>query len=251
MDAKFDLGQQWVCNNLEELQCHVVGFDHFIDIARGVLERVLSKQKRNEPFSKVEEAMFQRWKDGQDLKRAFFKQVSMMKSLKRLAVSYDSRTKNIFKLESMRISELPDCYISERDGNTYFQYKSPPDNTLTMKLDDGLDQLASLTKLEYLWFEFIDHGMGREEIEWIATNLPSLKEMRGLKNGAHIGLEPNPKNKKLLKLMMRLREDIIHSRQFVPSKDKCLNRCIAQFAQSIDSYLIIAFEVGYFVEQLS
>ncbi|KAH7031714.1 hypothetical protein BKA57DRAFT_541069 [Linnemannia elongata] len=76
------------------------------------------------------------------------------------------------------------------------------------------ETLASLTKLEYLSFESMDHRMGTADIEWFASHLPRLKEMRGLVMENHVGMEPDPENDALVALIRRLRPDVAQRETF-------------------------------------
>ncbi|KAF9416414.1 hypothetical protein BGZ76_004663, partial [Entomortierella beljakovae] len=208
LDGKNIPNQSWVCSNLVELHCRVVGFPHFDDDEMENLRKVQEKQENNTTLSEDESIIIRRWGPIIGLKQAFFKQLSMMTSLKGLTVHSDSRISNKGGTITSSI------YISKRDGRNYYRYDNPPKDGLTMKLEDGLDQLSTLTQLEYLEFEHLDHKMEKEEIEWIANNLPRLKEIKGLLDGAQFGLEPNLKNRQLCDLMRAIRKDIAHTRRF-------------------------------------
>ncbi|KAF9436950.1 hypothetical protein BGZ76_002453 [Entomortierella beljakovae] len=210
LDASEISDNGWICDNLEELHCRVTKIPNLKSNELECLERILRKESSNEILLESEEDIVGRWRLARNLKRNFFRQVSMMKSMRRLSVHSDWRSTDTEDFDQNDF--IP--YTSKRDGRIYLEYSKPPGDTLTMTVDDGLDELASLTSLEFLGFEYMNHGMSNEEIQWIAENIPSLKEMGGLLDGPQIGLEPDYRNKELRELMERLRGDIIHSRDF-------------------------------------
>ncbi|KAF9084634.1 hypothetical protein BGX29_002452, partial [Mortierella sp. GBA35] len=144
-------------------------------------------------------------------RRAIMAQLSTFASLKHLNLSPDLKVGTcVYKHQT----EYTPVYQSKRDGRSYIRYDDVLPDTLHLRLDSGLDQLAQLTKLEYLGFESIDHRMGTAEIEWIAKQFPRLKEMRGLSMDKHTGIEPDPKTDPLLALMRTLRPDVAHRQSF-------------------------------------
>ncbi|KAG0073402.1 hypothetical protein BGZ90_011584 [Linnemannia elongata] len=141
-------------------------------------------------------------------------QLSKLTSLKFLSLSPDFKV-GIDLFENRMNARL--VYKSERDGRSYIRYDDVSPDTLYFRLDNGLGQLASLTKLEYLSFESMDHRMGTADIEWFASHLPRLKEMRGLVMENHVGMEPDPENDALVALIRRLRPDVAQKQSFVVS----------------------------------
>ncbi|OAQ33604.1 hypothetical protein K457DRAFT_14824 [Linnemannia elongata AG-77] len=103
-------------------------------------------------------------------------------------------------------------------------------DTLYFRLDNGLGQLASLTKLEYLSFESMDHRMGTADIEWFASHLPRLKEMRGLVMENHVGMEPDPENDALVALIRRLRPDVAQRETFSGSISNVPQKAAPRFS---------------------
>ncbi|KAF9436949.1 hypothetical protein BGZ76_002452 [Entomortierella beljakovae] len=224
----------WVCDNLEELHCRFEDFPNFDDSEQPELEKTLKKHREKKELTEYEETIFERWEMSFKLKRAVFKQISKLTSLRKLTLHSDARIDNIAQSD-IKESYLSTRYVSKIDGNMYIRYCSSPEDSISMRLDDGLDELASLTKLQYLGFENLEHHMGKEEIEWIAANLPSLKEMRGLVDGAQIGVEPNYKNAELLALMKSLRSDITHTRRYNP-KDSDSSE--GSFTEGMNDYFL-------------
>ncbi|KAF9436953.1 hypothetical protein BGZ76_002456 [Entomortierella beljakovae] len=174
----------WVCTKLQVLKCQIVGIQY---LASGDEKELDELGPDTEVTNKWLEACLNQLKSITSLKRPDHKNAT---------------------------DEVLSTYISKRDDKLYYKYPDPHRDTLSMKLSDGLDQLGTLTRLEYLGFECVRHRMEKEEIEWIAANLPSLKEMRGLADDIHIGLELDPKKKQLRELMETLRKDIIHTQSF-------------------------------------
>ncbi|KAG0266111.1 hypothetical protein DFQ27_000158 [Actinomortierella ambigua] len=55
-------------------------------------------------------------------------------------------------------------------------------NCLEMTLESGLDELAGLNDLEMLDIRFLNHRVGVPELEWMAENLPKLRQLHGMDN---------------------------------------------------------------------
>ncbi|KAF9436948.1 hypothetical protein BGZ76_002451 [Entomortierella beljakovae] len=215
VDVTEILDEPWVCDNLEELHCRFEGFPIVAGSSGGMFEKALQKSRQKEKLTRAEGEEVRQWQHSCRLKREVFKRISKLTSLRKLTLHSDARVDDLSQ-SVIRDICFRTRYVSERDGKMYIRYNNSPQDSISMRLDEGLDELASLTKLQYLGFENLEHHMGKEEIEWIAANLPSLKEMRGLLDGAQIGVEPNYKNRELLALMKSLRSDITHTRRYRP-----------------------------------
>ena len=138
-------------------------------------------------------------------------QLSKLTSLKYLSLSPDFKAGNDLFENRMNARRV---YKSERDGRSYIRYDDALPDTLYFSFSDGLDQFASLTKLEYLSFESMDHRMETVDIEWFASHFPRLKEMRGLVTESHIGIEPDAESDALVALIRRLRPDVVERQSF-------------------------------------
>ncbi|KAK5797118.1 hypothetical protein F5H01DRAFT_359202 [Linnemannia elongata] len=58
---------------------------------------------------------------------------------------------------------------------------SPPHNNYTTTLAvTGLEQLATLKKLETIGFKAMDHGLGEAEVRWMSESWPRLKTVLGM-----------------------------------------------------------------------
>ncbi|KAF9426682.1 hypothetical protein BGZ76_002649 [Entomortierella beljakovae] len=202
--------QPWVCGNLQELHCQITRFPGIIENS---LIRMNNTCNRGKNYRIEKEDTTVKLKT-RDLRQKVFKQISMMTLLKKLTISSEYRSCSV-QSTPVRILGLFPEYSSVRDGKKYYRYNEFEEDTLSMSLDDGLDQLSNLTQLESIGFEFADHKMEKKEIKWIAENMPNLKEMRGLLDAPHYRLEPNYKNGELRMQMMKLRPDIKHTQKCI------------------------------------
>ncbi|KAG0201819.1 hypothetical protein BGX33_010089, partial [Mortierella sp. NVP41] len=223
IDASQVLETPWVCLDVEVFRCQIVGLPYLTEEEEQRVQEIREREARGEggetttditqqPFRTDEEdQLMDRSERSITTRRAIMAQLSTFASLKHLNLSPDLKVGTcVYKHQT----EYTPVYQSKRDGRSYIRYDDVLPDTLHLRLDSGLDQLAQLTKLEYLGFESIDHRMGTAEIEWIAKQFPRLKEMRGLSMDKHIGIEPDPKTDPLLALMRTLRADVAHRQSF-------------------------------------
>jgi hypothetical protein len=212
------LEKPWVCLDLEEFRCHIVRIPF---LTKEQKDRIQEMQRRENQTDDSQPLPYCRTDEEDQLMelsdrcvsttRAIMVQLSKLTSLKHLSLCPDLKFHNeVF--ESRLGATL--VYKSERDGRSYIRYNDVLPDTLHLRLDSGLRQLAALTKLEYLGFESMDHQMDTAEIEWIAKQFPRLKEMRGLATGNYIGIEPDPKIDALVALMRRLRPNVVQGQSF-------------------------------------
>ncbi|KAF9125741.1 hypothetical protein BGW39_007191 [Mortierella sp. 14UC] len=211
------LEKPWVCLDLEELSLQIVQLPYLTKEQEERVQRIYRREIQIDGCLQPDSGTYE---DVQliDLsercistRRAVMAQLSKLTSLKYLSLSPDHKVHN--ELFEYRLGATL-VYKSERDGRSYIRYNDVLPDTLHLRLDSGLEQLASLTQLEYLSFESIDHQMGTAEVEWMAKQFPRLKEMRGLATENYVGMEPDPKNDALVALMRRLRPNVRQGQSF-------------------------------------
>ncbi|KAF9130133.1 hypothetical protein BGW39_003415 [Mortierella sp. 14UC] len=218
IDARHVAEKPWVCLDLEMFRCGVVGLpylsDHEEQLVKDVLDREEDTRRKGLPEvarTAMETELLDRAEEGKSMRKSVLQQVSVLTSLKHLTLCRDLKVgRGLFSRRKTSLS----VYRSDRDGKMYFRYNDILPDTLYLRLDTGLEQLASLVNLELFGFESMDHRMGPAEIEWIARTFPSLKEMRGLAVHAQVGAERDPSMDALRELMQLLRPDIVHGSSF-------------------------------------
>ncbi|KAH7052792.1 hypothetical protein BKA57DRAFT_502937 [Linnemannia elongata] len=218
IDARRIADKPWVCLDLEMFRCGFVGLPYMHkrneQEVRNIQERDEEARRKGLPEPEktpVEVGLLDAAEEAKSMRKSVLQQISVLTSLKHLTLSRDLKIgRGLF---SRRKTSLA-VYRSERDGRMYFRYNDVLPDTLHLRLDTGLEQLASLNKLELLGFESMDHRMGEAEIEWIARTFPGLKEIRGLAVHTQVGAERDPKMDALRELMQSLRPDIVHGASF-------------------------------------
>ncbi|KAF9932748.1 hypothetical protein FBU30_007398 [Linnemannia zychae] len=222
IDASITLENPWVCMNLEELSCQITKCPYLTEQERRIVQEILQREAdftgNYDELVSMQGLRTENEKRIMDIRekavstrKAIFSRLSKMTSLKYLSLNPDFKDgMRIFQYENFAWS----YYKSAKDGRAYLQYNDVRPDTLHLRLDCGLDQLASLIQLEYLGFESIDHQMEACDIEWIANHFPLLKEMRGLATDNYLCLEPNPKNEALLAQMQTLRPFVKQEQSF-------------------------------------
>ncbi|KAG0296893.1 hypothetical protein BGZ96_008248 [Linnemannia gamsii] len=218
IDARRIAEKPWVCLDLEMFRCGFVGLPY---IHKRNEQEVTNIKERDEDArtkglpepekTPVEAGLLEAAEAAKSMRRSVLQQISVLTSLKHLTLSRDLKIgRGLFTRRKTSLS----VYRSERDGRMYFRYNDVLPDTLHLRLDTGLEQLASLNKLELLGFESMDHRMGEAEIEWIARTFPELKEIRGLAVHTQVGAEREPKIDALREMMLSLRPDIVHGASF-------------------------------------
>jgi hypothetical protein len=227
VDAKKVKEKPWVCLGLEKLRCQFVGVPYLTEKEQVTMDRMLAREKmekeqesednqhrpsiplqRTIPTarSKEEEELHERTRQATEIRRQVLGQFSKLTRLKHLTLSPDLKITDFSNADMYAL-----IYRSKKDGQHYINYGDVRPDTLHLRLDCGLDQLATLTDLEYLAMESMDPQMRAEDVEWIAKHLGKLKEMRGLALDTHVGMEDDPEKDALRGLLQSLRPDILHT----------------------------------------
>ncbi|KAG0292510.1 hypothetical protein BGZ96_004045 [Linnemannia gamsii] len=202
------LERPWVCFGLEEFSCQIVDVPFLTKEEELQVQKICQREvaidisDRYHVRTDKEDELMERSERCVSTRKQIMAQLSKLTSLKYLSLSPDLKIGNGLFVHRFGATR---CYTSERDGRVYIRYDDVLPDTLSLRLDIGLAHLASLKKLEYLGFESMDHCMETAEVQWMARELPRLKEIRGLVTGGHVGMEPDPKNDALVALMRTLR----------------------------------------------
>ncbi|KAG0381073.1 hypothetical protein BGX24_012207 [Mortierella sp. AD032] len=221
VDAKNVAEKPWVCLGLEELRCQFVGVPYLTEKEHKTVDRILAREKKEKSSNKKsaldtdgtttsrsesEEELCERTKRAQEIRCQVLTQLSKLSRLKHLTLSPDLKNTDFSNTDMYAL-----IYRSKKDGLHYINYNDAQPDTLHLRLDCGLDQLATLTDLEYLAFESMDPMMRKEDIEWLSKHFPRLKEMRGLALDTHVGVEEDLEKSALRNLLQTLRPDILHT----------------------------------------
>ncbi|KAF9323367.1 hypothetical protein BGZ91_003623, partial [Linnemannia elongata] len=204
----------WVCLDLETFRCQIAEVPFLTDEEEQQVQEICRRETQATSSAleyirtDEEDALIALSERCVHTREGIMAQLSKLTSLKFLSLSPDFKTGiDLFgsHFNPKRV------YKSERDGRSYIRYDDVMPDTLYFRLNNGLHQLASLTKLEYLSFESMDHRMETVDIEWFASHFPRLREMRGLVTEAYVGMEPDPKNDALVALIRKLRPDVVQN----------------------------------------
>ncbi|KAG0292508.1 hypothetical protein BGZ96_004043 [Linnemannia gamsii] len=187
------LESPWVCLQLEEFWCQIVEVPFLTEEeelqVQQIRQREVTTDTSDQQHARTvkEDELMERSEKCVSTTKLIMAQLSKLTSLKYLSLSPDFRIGD--DLFEHRLSAMY-VYKSERDGRSYIRY------------DD------------YLSIESIDHRLDTADIEWIAKELPRLKEMRGLVKENFVRIEPDPKTDALVTLMRRLRTDVAQRQSF-------------------------------------
>ncbi|KAK3840273.1 MAG: hypothetical protein JOS17DRAFT_726624, partial [Linnemannia elongata] len=211
----------WVCSELEVFRCQIVGLTRLTSHEQALLEIIAKVEQQAQSFQPTSsmsvgesEAILgrqQQYRDRlrttqanqQEQHRRVYDQLAGLRMLQTLDLGYEYR--DIYP------EQENDSRVKMVDGQEYLRYDGKPiSNTLELSIASGLGRLATLTRLEVFGFEGIDHRIGRQELEWIATSWPRLKEMRGLHEDLLPRSEPDRRRDELRRIMQGLRKDVWH-----------------------------------------
>ncbi|KAF9130135.1 hypothetical protein BGW39_003417 [Mortierella sp. 14UC] len=223
VDTKKVVEKPWVCLGLEKLRCQFVGVPYLTKKEQASMDQMLARELKETSNNSLpladttavtttttrsafEEELCERTKRAQEVRRQVLTQLSKLPRLKHLTLSPDLKITDFSNADMYAL-----IYRSKKDGLHYINYKDTRPDTLHLRLDCGLEQLATLTELEFLAFESMDPMMRREDIEWFARHFPKLKEMRGLALDTHVGVEEDQDKSALRELLQALRSDILHT----------------------------------------
>ncbi|KAK3837096.1 MAG: hypothetical protein JOS17DRAFT_787302 [Linnemannia elongata] len=208
------LERPWVCLDLEEFWCQIVEVPYLTEEEEQEVQEIRRREEEeaNQQYTRTdkEEELMDLHESCISTRRHIMAQLAKLTSLKYLSFGPDFKARNVFE---NRVG-LKNLYRSPRDGRRYIGYDDVLPDTLHLRLDTGLDQLACLKKLEFISFESIDHRLDNAEIEWMAREFPRLKEMHGLVTQNYFGVEPDPKIDGLIALLRRLRPDVAQRQSF-------------------------------------
>lgn len=211
----------WVCCELEVFRCQIVGLTRLTSHEQALLEILAKVKQQVQPFQPTlsmgvgeSEAILERQRqyrdrlktseaNQQDQHHRVYDQLADLRMLQTLDLGYEYR--NIYPAREN------DPRVKMVDGQEYLRYEGNPiSNTLELSLASGLTRLASLTRLEVFGFEGVGHRIGKQELGWIATSWPRLKEIRGLHEDLLPRCEPDGRRDELRRIMQGLRKDVRH-----------------------------------------
>ncbi|KAK5820892.1 hypothetical protein F5H01DRAFT_339564 [Linnemannia elongata] len=211
----------WVCRELEVFRCQIVGLTRLTSHEEALLEILAKLEQKPQPFRPTpsmaigeSEAVLERQQkyrdrlkttqaNQKDQHHRVYNHLAGLRMLQTLDLGYEYRHVHPAQENNPRVKMV--------EGQAYIWYDGEPIiNTLELTLASGFDRLATLTRLEVFGFEGVDHRIGRQELEWIATSWPRLKEMRGLHEELLPRCEPDSKRDELRKIMQGLRNDVRH-----------------------------------------
>ncbi|KAG0281907.1 hypothetical protein BGZ95_006414 [Linnemannia exigua] len=145
--------------------------------------------------------------------REVYKQLSKMTQLRVLELGQEYRT--VYEpydgSEGDRIAREIHSFEDELNVHPeYNWYREPIEDTLTLTLGSGFDQLEALKELEVFGFEGTDHQFEKADLEWMAEKWPKLKVMRGIHEDVLPRVAPDANRTELREYMQLLRPDVVH-----------------------------------------
>ncbi|GJJ72433.1 hypothetical protein EMPS_04790 [Entomortierella parvispora] len=156
----------WICTELRELQCSVVGIPRLTEQQEEVMAA------GPPPDVKVED----RGKSEQDAWTPRHMKYSGLMKLQERSRHIQRRVFARFaQLRQLRILDIGDSRLVPAWRDSYKRC----DNSLDFNLENGLDQLKSLQNLRVLGIGNLDHRMKEKEAEWMVKHWPDLCALKG------------------------------------------------------------------------
>jgi hypothetical protein len=185
--------KEWVCSDLEKLRCQFVGFSRLTASEEAMLEEAVAGET-------VDEELKERQRVSRQQQQTVYNRLSTFTRLRVLDLGYEFRDLSLIR-----------TFRSARDISRWDPtFGQPIANTMELSLASGLGRLQSLKDLEVFGFEGVDHRIGKPELEWMATQWPKLKVMRGLQEDDVPGEKYRTEKAILREYMQMLRPDVKH-----------------------------------------
>ncbi|KAF9352812.1 hypothetical protein BGX26_009375 [Mortierella sp. AD094] len=165
---QLSLEQPWVCHDLRVLRCQFVGFDRLTNAQEDTFNKVTAAGY-SEPLSDEEQEVIERHRRCREQQMLVYNQLADLTQPKILDLGEE-----IHELRQV------DLTLDPMIVQVHETYQDLVQGTMELSLESGIDRLASLKNLEVFGFEGVDQKIGKPELEWMATNWPKLRIMRGL-----------------------------------------------------------------------
>ncbi|KAF9093341.1 hypothetical protein BGX23_003413 [Mortierella sp. AD031] len=174
--------QPWVCPNLEVLGCQFVGFNRLDMVEQPILESALrSPESVKGCVLTWLTRVYKKYDESKRQHELFFSTLAKLRNLRFLDMGQHCLDIDYTSFNNPNAG--PGRVLTANGVR-------PVPNSPSLTLFYGLDQLQTLTKLEYLNFEGMDHRMGEQDITWIGSHWPKLKKFLGLHIVfSHLGFE--------------------------------------------------------------
>ncbi|KAG9070470.1 hypothetical protein KI688_008006 [Linnemannia hyalina] len=119
-------------------------------------------------------------KASQDLHHQIYATFSGLTNLHRLDFGHDLHVSGRHRDHWLPMDQVfvPETILVA--GRVYHTMYPPNRTTLKLSLDAGLDPLRTLSRLKVFGFRGVDHRVGKEELDWMATAWPRLERVLGV-----------------------------------------------------------------------
>ncbi|KAF9123123.1 hypothetical protein BGW39_009249 [Mortierella sp. 14UC] len=217
IEADYLVERPWVCRNLESLRCQIVGFNRLMREEETILTEIGFEVEADGDKARRLEEVAEKHKHCQQQHQAVYDRLASMTLLRTLHLGY--------KYIRYRREPLDPSTRFTVGGRLYYQGNGPIPDTMELSIRSGLDRLSSLTHLEVLDFEGVDHRVNELELEWMACHLPSLQVVGGLQEHIVVQGFEDPRVEELKQYLSRLNPRI---RQEVARQAKGSKQCLQQ-----------------------
>ncbi|KAF9323533.1 hypothetical protein BGZ91_003531 [Linnemannia elongata] len=179
----------WGCLGMEELQIEI----HNVPRLAPRQEQLLREQHSNggdgvseDRMKEYEEALAEQERCDA-VRHRVLDQLSRLQELRLLDLSFKPsvykkyQTRFCLGSSQRRQDRIPLCVHPVPNSLSLTLSCPPPHNNYTTTLAvTGLEQLATLKKLETIGFKAKDHGIGEAEVRWMSESWPRLKTVLGM-----------------------------------------------------------------------
>ncbi|KAF9922217.1 hypothetical protein FBU30_007703 [Linnemannia zychae] len=190
---------EWRCRSLEVFRCQIIGLCRVTHLEKIMMDEIIANDlvEPHRRHSKAENELKEKYDRYQENHYQVYAQLARLTKLKILDLGYQFKSRRI-------------THWTWRPLPYGVRYNEPLPGTLELSLRSGLNQLKTLANLEVFGFECVDHQIEELEIEWMATNWPRLRVMRGLQDRTAPGPITCPGRYGLRMRMAQLRPEIRH-----------------------------------------
>ncbi|KAG0281921.1 hypothetical protein BGZ95_006428 [Linnemannia exigua] len=172
---------QWTCLGLQKLHCEIHGVPRLSQDQEKLWEEMHMDNADNNNINNINKSdgnmrqIAEQRQRSLSVQRQLCQQLARLTDLRYLNVGFPLRRYRQYGSSVVISTRLP----SGGHENVRWHGRPVPD-TLSFSLDSGLDELATLQRLNTFGFKAVNHQIGEDEVQWMARHWRHLEIMYGL-----------------------------------------------------------------------
>ncbi|KAF9337501.1 hypothetical protein BGZ91_009425 [Linnemannia elongata] len=154
---------RWTCLRLQKFHCEIHGIPR------------LDPGQEAQLYNDDQRQLLELHRQSLSVQRQVYQQLARFTDLRYLDAGFSPRRYQQYSPTSIiaRIAGTGDSFRAR-------SYNTPIHDSLSFSLASGLDELATLHRLETFGFKAVNHQIGEEELQWMSRHWRGLKTVYGL-----------------------------------------------------------------------